>query len=139
MSLPEFLHDIIKDEILQIQKELLRKVAKQYNLSEEKLFSEMLQDNASLHVVSNTDIKVEIIRKQMPRKSVPDSERCIARIWNRGKGGQCTRRISNSDHKMCTHHCKEYDANGKLRHGTMNDTPPKDLFSTNIMRKSVHK
>jgi hypothetical protein len=142
MSLPEFLHDIIQDEIVHIQKELLRKVAKKYHMNEEQLFKDILEP---LNVVSNNDVKVDIIRRKVPRVSIPDSERCVARIWNRGKGGQCTRRGSlntlntTSELKLCTHHFKEYDANQKLRHGTIDSAPPKDIFSTNVMRKSVYK
>ncbi len=63
--------------------------------------------------------KIHLIPKKRKRNNniVPhDCDRCIARIWNNGFGGQCTRKKQNGKH--CLSHQK------KLNYGNITDKLP---------------
>merc|ERR1719453_1999021 len=59
--------------------------------------------------------------------AVIDEKCCMARTWNDGKGGQCTRpRAENSD--LCAMHIKQRDSEKGLVHGRVDgEVPEKKL------------
>lgn len=119
---PDFLMGLLEDELRSLQEKLLKKVAKEYGLDEQLLIERMLSPRP-IKVVPD---RIEVVRKA-PRRDVANPEdRCKARIWNRGRGGQCTRAAKADE--LCTHHHKELEKEGKLRHGWIHEKPSKEIF-----------
>lgn len=116
---PSFVFTILNKELYEIQRRLLENVAKDHNLNAEDLITTYLKD--PLSVTPNTTTKVEVVRRAAPKTLPKTEERCMARIWNRGKGGQCTRRRTEGDY--CTAH-----AHDGTRHGRIDHPPPEHIF-----------
>ena len=60
-------------------------------------------------------------------RSVPESGRCQARVWNSGKGGRCTRhgmKGPNSD--LCGNHAHCLEEKGVLPQGRMDEDIPEN-------------
>jgi hypothetical protein len=127
MDVPSFLFELLEKELTNIQEKLLEKVAKKYDLSETELKEEFL---TPLKVIPNTNTKVVICKKQKGRKIPLDECRCMARIWNRGKGGQCTRK-RKGENEYCCQHIE------KRKHGDIREMPSKKVFchKTKILYK----
>lgn len=121
--IPDFLMSLLENELRSLQENLLRKVAAAYNLDDKEMIDRFLPPTP-LQIIPDS---VKIVRKPCPRAEVPLEARCKARIWNRGRGGQCTRGAKTED-GLCTHHYKEQEQDGKLRHGWIHDPPSKELF-----------
>jgi hypothetical protein len=132
-SVPEFLVALLDGELRKMQESLLKRVAVEYNLDEAQLIAKMLPQTP-LHIVPDN---VHVVRKMKPKVPPTPDERCQARIWNRGKGGQCTRH-QNDVSKLCTHHHKEYEEKGHLRHGWIHDTPNKEIFGNGKRTKALY-
>lgn len=118
-----------------MQCNLLSKVAKAYQLDEQQLIDTFLVD--PLKVASPSEQKIEVTRKLNPKPLPNEDERCNARVWNRGRGGQCTRKKCD-DEGLCGHHKRLLEKNGKLHHGTMQTPPPRDVFvatQSNVLYK----
>jgi len=56
--------------------------------------------------------------------AVPSDDRCMARVWNRGQGGQCSRRRTE-DSELCGQHDLEAQQRG-LTHGRIDGEIPKE-------------
>lgn len=120
---PDFLMGLLEDELRSLQEKLLKRVAKEYEIDEHDLITRMLP----MRPLKVTPDHIQVVRKA-PRKDVLDpDERCKARIWNRGRGGQCTR-AAKTEEGLCTHHHKEMEKEGTLRHGWIHEKPSKELF-----------
>lgn len=116
-STPEFIFDILNDELRKHDISLLEKVATKYKLNLDELISEFIEP---VEIIPKTKISIQIEKKLEPRKP-PTQDRCMARIWGRGKGGQCTRKcMENSEY--CSQHISI------RKHGRIDETVPKDLF-----------
>ncbi len=119
-STPQFIFDLLQTELISINRELLKRVVNKYDLDENEVINEFLP--TKLKIIPNEKKSVEIVHKATPRKP-PENEkqRCMARVWNRGKGGQCIRfRIKNCE--FCCQH-KE-----KIKHGRIDEEVPRELF-----------
>ena len=122
MDAPNFIFEMLEEELIRIQKELLIKVATKYNLQCEDLIDEFIVNRTKL--IPTTSVSV-IVKKEVPRKTVIDDPlRCVARIWNRGKGGQCTRaRLCGSHSSMfCSQHIDNH------KHGCIHEPINKKQF-----------
>lgn len=120
MEVPSFIFECLEKELFQIQYNLLQKVATKHNLNLEELQKDFLQP-----VEVSAEEQAYICKRQR-RKQLPDPEkRCIARVWNRGKGGQCTR-IKCDGEDLCKQHL------GGCKHGVIGDMPPKQVFGKSI-------
>lgn len=64
-------------------------------------------------LVPNRETAIVIHKTQRPRPMPPDDERCFARVWNRGKGGRCSRRMCDGS-EYCTQHAT-VRTNGDVR------------------------
>jgi hypothetical protein len=135
-ELPSFILHILEKELYDIQSALLEKVANEYRLEHSELVSRFLKD--PIRVVPNAHTKIEITRKVEQKPPPSDEERCRARIWNRGNGGQCTRKKQSEDSDLCSHHSKMEEKDGKLRHGRITEPPPYGIF-TRCRKKVVYK
>ncbi len=124
MNTPAFVFDILNNELQKIQITMLEGISKKYNIDIDELKKEFIKP---LRVIPEKTEKVVILRKQKGRKMPSDEERCVARIWNRGKGGQCSRPSKNEQPFCCQHRQHR-------KHGTI-DEPPSDKIFNN--KKSV--
>lgn len=127
MDVPSFLFDLLNQQLREVQEQLLENVAKKYQLDVGKVKEEFL---GPLVLIPEKKEKVIICKKQKGRKLPSDEQRCMARIWNRGKGGQCTRfRKEGAD--CCCQHLE------KRKHGLITEDPPKQVFqhTTKILYK----
>lgn len=122
MDAPNFIFEMLEEEIIRIQTEVLDKVATKYNLNAEDLISEFVVNKVKLIPTNNITV---VVKKEILRKVVvDDTSRCMARIWNRGKGGQCTRaRLCGTQHSMfCSQHVDNH------KHGCIHEPVNKKLF-----------
>ena len=127
MEVPEFLFHLLDQELQRIQEELLEKVADRYKLDIATLREEFI---TPLQIIPQETEKVFLCKKQKGRQLPNDDVRCTARIWNRGKGGQCTR-FRKGEYAFCCQHIE------KRKHGTITETPPREVFCHKT--KSLYK
>lgn len=127
MDVPAFIFDLLNQELQRVQEELLERVAEKYRLSSKELVQEFL---TPLEIVPEKKEKVIVCKKQKGRALPPDETRCNARIWNRGKGGQCTR-FRKEGNAFCCQHLE------KRKHGTIGEQAPREVFchTTKILYK----
>ncbi|NDB85576.1 MAG: hypothetical protein EB127_23165 [Alphaproteobacteria bacterium] len=119
MDAPSFIFEMLEEEITRIQEELLVKVATKYHLNSEDLISEFVVGRVKLIPTNKVNV---VVKKEITRKTVvDDTSRCMARIWNRGKGGQCTR-AKLCDSMFCNQHINKH------KHGCINEPVNKSIF-----------
>jgi hypothetical protein len=120
MTTPEFILDLFTDEIQRIQIDLLQKVADKYNLDHLTLISEFIPNK--INIISNNQVRITI-KKVQETKKIEDNNKCMARVWNRGKGGQCSKKkLENCDY--CTIHTKN------RKHGRIDEQLDRNKFPT---------
>ncbi len=109
---------------------LLNAVSQQYGLNPQEVLTKFLPDDFDV----SPDEKLTLEKSQstpdkqkntLRKCKVPLNERCMARCWNGGAGGQCTRRKKVGD--LCSNHNKIYTNTGTLPHGRVDQQPPKEL------------
>jgi len=120
MDAPAYLCNLLELELYRVQKSLLQDVATKYNLPYEELVQEFLA--SPLRMVPNKSISIVVKKKIDPKPAPPDDHRCHARVWNRGRGGQCTR-----PHKPENEYCAQHLVHRK--HGDVRDKPDRTVFS----------
>lgn len=121
-EVPSFIFTLLNKELFEIQRALLEKVANDKGLDTDELVATYLSD--PLSITPNTKTKVEVVKRKDPRPPPDPEHRCMARVWNRGKGGQCSRSRSGPDCELCTNHAKMVS----LKHGRISDRPPPGVF-----------
>ena len=115
MDTPAFIFELLNKELQSIQEKMCREISEKYNLDFEEV------SKPYLTIIKESEEKIFICKKTKTRK-VPDSdERCKARVWNRGNGGQCCR--SQKDGTIfCAQHSKD------RKHGIISDKPDRSIF-----------
>jgi hypothetical protein len=121
MDAPQYVWELLERELHRCQAELLRRVAERHGLVFEELLSEFLTPSPAAHLVPNRDVPIVIHKQLRPKPVAPEQGRCFARVWNRGKGGQCSRARQPS-----CEYCVQHAAHRK--HGDVRETPPRDLY-----------
>ena len=116
---PQFILELLEKELRRVQSDLLEKVATKYNLDHAELVESFLPKQ--LKVCPTKDVAITVTKKHTPLAPAPAEVRCMARIWNRGKGGQCTR-ARREDSEYCTHHMHN------RKHGKIEDVLPRQLY-----------
>ena len=91
----------------------------------------------SLESYLKINIKKETKKKRNVKKSVCSECPCMARIWNKGYGGQC-RKLSQQGHEYCSIHLRHFQ-NGHLPHGRIDMPCPKILPKLDIQPFSPTK
>lgn len=132
MDVPQFIFELFEKELKNIQKDLLKKVATKYNLNYDNLIQEFIPNTLTL--VSNTKTSIEIKKKNVSFTPPTCDKRCMARVWNRGKGGQCIRyRINdtNNNYEYCSQHQKN------RKHGRIDELPNQNIFPKDS--KAIYK
>lgn len=120
-DVPSFVFAILNKELREIQKKLLQNVATDYGLNQEELTARYLPDDP-VKITPNSTTKVEVVRRVNAKPPPPDHERCMARVWGRGKGGQCSKKRTQ-DSEFCRNH-----STSLLRHGRIDQTPPAHIY-----------
>lgn len=121
---PKYIFDLLNKQLIEYQRNILISIANQYNIDQEQLFIKYLPSTNIINIQSNDKIAIEITKK-IAKKNIPDdNNRCMARVWNRGKGGQCTR-IKKDNCEYCLQHSQH------LKHGRIDSDVPKHIFQTN--------
>lgn len=115
MDTPAFIFELLNKELRGIQEKMCREIATKYDLDFEEV------SRPYLTIIKEIDEKVFICKKTKSRKLPDNEERCNARVWNRGKGGQCCRSRKN-DSMFCSQHSEN------SKHGVITDTPNRTLF-----------
>ena len=123
MNTPKYIFDILQDELRLQQVSLLKKIATKYNIPEDELI-ELLPKQPK--IIPKTAISITVEKKIEPKKTPPTNCRCCARIWGRGKGGQCTRKCFIDDNDNQTEYCLQHQNNRK--HGRIDEDFPKEVF-----------
>lgn len=125
MDAPSFIFDMFEKELKRMQTDLLLKVATKYNLNEDELIATFVKET-QLTIVPNNNVTVVVHKKinKLHKPPVNMENRCCARIWNRGKGGQCTRQACDNS-QYCSQH-KEH-----RKHGDITDRVDAKLFPKN--------
>lgn len=106
---------MLNDELQKIQETMCREIAEKYNLDFDEL------SRPYLTITKQKEEKVFICKKIKNRKVPLDEVRCCARVWNRGKGGQCSRCRSEGE-KFCKQHIET------RKHGLITEPPKRTLF-----------
>ena len=88
---------VVKNMLVSQLESYGRVIAAQYNLDE----SEVL----GLAATMVSEVKVKAEKKVVERKEVEESQRCMARVWAEGKGGQCSRKRVEAE-EYCSCHGK---------------------------------
>lgn len=142
MDTPQFIFELFEKELRNIQISLLRKVATSKGLDLEELINDFLPKELTL--IPNTKTIIHVKKKNAPPLPPAPELRCMARVWNRGKGGQCIRNRgelsncnanSNVNNKQFSDYCSQHEKNRK--HGRIDEPPSKDIFPKEA--KSLYK
>jgi hypothetical protein len=119
MDTPQYILALLDEELRRVQRNLLERVACHYELPVEEMAALFLCE--PLQLIPNHAVNI-VVKKEVHPRPVPKCEtRCMARVWNRGKGGQCTRKRKGE-----TEFCAQHQTDRK--HGTMHDQPPHAIF-----------
>ena len=128
MEMPQFIFELFEKELRTIQINLLKKVATKKGLDHAELVEDFLPKEIKL--IPNTKTRIQVKKMHAPAE-VPKPEcRCMARVWNRGKGGQCLR-TRNDTNQYCLQHIKN------RKHGRIDEPPSETIFPKNT--KAVYK
>ena len=120
MDAPSFIFDMFEKELVKLQEDLLIKVATKYNLDKDELVNTFLKKEITLK--PNNSISIVVTRKKIANKTeIKSEERCQARIWNRGQGGQCTRKKCDKN-DFCSQHVI------KQKHGIITEPVDPKVF-----------
>ena len=129
MEIPHFIFDLFEKELINIQQDLLKKVATKYSLNYDELIKDFLPKEVKL--TPNTNTSIQIKKKQVQSEPPEATKRCMARIWNRGKGGQCIRGRSSETGEYCSQHEKN------RKHGRIDEPPNINIFPKDS--KAIYK
>jgi hypothetical protein len=122
MEAPNFIFKLFEKEIIRIQTELLENVATKYDMDKDALIQEFI---GGVTLVPSSKINIVVHKQLNPRTPPNEDNRCRARIWNRGRGGQCMRSRIDSNGDECKY-CYQHATRRKL--GTIDEPPDKSQF-----------
>ncbi len=121
MDHPSFIYQLLNDEIKRIKIKLIEDICEKLKVEDDKkeqLINEFINN---IQIIPNAKMKIEVKKKFEPRQPAEIKCRCLGRIWNRGKGGQCTRqKLGDSDY------CKQHISN--LKHGRIDEPINREQF-----------
>lgn len=134
MDVPHYILDLLTEELREMQIKLLKKVATRHGLDHAGLVAEFAPPpDTAVAIVPNTEIAITVQKTQPRRTPKSGDNRCMARVWNRGKGGQCTRARCNGtgvagadDSGAGADYCSQHIE--KRKHGRIDESVPKDTF-----------
>ena len=122
-NLPLYIFGLFENEINKIKINLLKKIAKDYNLNEEELIGKY---SCSIELITSQTENLKIVKVNNYNNNITDNMKCEARVWNNGKGARC-KRCKNKDN-LCTLHFNKLQKEGKLKYGYITEKRPKGVF-----------
>lgn len=129
MNIPKKVLNLFDDKLNEMHKQLLIKIANDYSLNEDELFDRYLGNITIVHD-KNTEVKTVFERKHINNSydDLKQEDRCIARTWAKGYGGQC--KYKKKDKDLCQLHLNLLEKNKKLKYGIVTDinTKPGEFF-----------
>jgi len=123
VELPNFVIGLFQNEINKIKINLIKQICKDFYLDEEELIKEYTCD---INLINKNLENIQIVKKNNYNSNLSDDDRCLARIYNNGKGARCKR--SKNDGKLCTLHNKILTREGKLKCGYIDEPRPNGVF-----------
>jgi hypothetical protein len=136
-------HSLTASEILEQvwacrERELFQKIADNHDITYETLLAEF-GSNSAKSSLNMLVAPVQADSKKCRKCNVPQSDRCMARVWNGGKGGQCSRRGGKGTGKdLCGNHARCLSEKGELPQGRIDeDIPENMLISGDSTPKSI--
>jgi hypothetical protein len=123
IELPKFVLGIFQKEINDIKLKLIKKIAKDYYLDEEELIKNYI---CNIELINKNLENIQIVKKNNYNSKLKSGNRCLARVYNSGKGSQCKRSRNKND--LCTLHSSILENEGKLKYGYINKPRPKGVF-----------
>lgn len=128
-STPQYIFELLNNELYDYNKSILNKLCHDFNLDKKVVFDKYLEKK--LNIIDDPKISIEITKKITNKKIPSVDDRCMARIWNRGKGGQCTRKKCNNNDYCLQHSITQ-------KHGRIDENVPRNLFQnkSNALYKS---
>ena len=103
-------------------KDIIKEIAKEYNIDSQKLLQKYTNKN--------------IIETKFQKRSsnVPQNKKCMARVWNEGKGGQCTRKgTKGNNNDLCGNHLRCIMEKGQLPNGRIDEEIPENMIQQKII------
>ena len=132
LEIPGFVTALLAQEMKDSVERVLKKVAVDYNLQYEDLFARYLATDVE---ILSSKLENITIKRSIPRPAAPAEERCMARTWNGGKGGQCKNKhaviAGKEKAEYCKAHLKKSEANA-LKYGRVDKDPPAGLFKKSV-------
>jgi|TARA_B110000259_G_scaffold45782_1_gene53068 hypothetical protein len=122
-KLPVFVKTLFENEINKIKINLIKQISKDYSLNEEELIKEY---TCNINIINSKMENIEITKKHKYNSGLSKEDRCFARVYNNGKGGQCKRSKNIDD--LCTLHNNQFEKNNKLTYGLITENKPSDIF-----------
>ena len=123
VELPNFVIGIFQNEVNKIKINLIKQIAKDFHLDEEELIEQYTCD---MKIINKNLENIQISRKNNYNSNIDKDDRCLARVYNNGKGAQCKR--SKNEDDLCTLHNNLLLKNGKLKYGLINEPKPLGAF-----------
>lgn len=123
IELPKFVIGIFQNEVNKIKINLIKQICKDFYLDEEELIKEYICD---INLINKNLENIQIVKKNNYNSELSNDDRCLARIYNNGKGARCKR--SKNCNGLCTLHNNILNRNGKLKYGYINKPKPKSAF-----------
>jgi len=119
MDTPSYLWNLLEEEIIRIFEEGSYELPEYFVKRYEEIEKEFL--DKPMKMIPNKDVSI-VIKKEVKHKiKIEKEDQCCARVWNRGKGGQWTRKKKDGE-DYCTQHINN------RKHGDITDLPDRTIF-----------
>ena len=128
---PEFIIGIFEKEFNTLFSNKLQQISIDYNISFEELKEKYIID---YKYIDKKTKNIVIKEKRIYNPNISQNDRCLARTWNEGRGGQCKRKKS-FDNNLFKNHLKILNDKGKLKHGLITDEKSFQIFSNKLKEK----
>lgn len=117
------------------ERDLLRRISDAHSLDYDILLSSFgsssLKSGVQMDIIPEVNVDSKKSKKKSRISSVPEGDRCMARVWNGGKGGQCSRRgCKGPENDLCGNHARCLEEKGCLPQGRFDDDVPENMISS---------
>jgi hypothetical protein len=120
---------LLAQEMKEAVDRVLKRVAVDYAIPYDDLFAKYLADDVE---ILSSKLEHITIKRSVPRPDVPPEDRCMARTWNAGRGGQCKKRHA-ADQEYCKAHAK-----AELKYGRIDQAAPAGVFNKPGKREKMY-
>ena len=132
-NIPELIINHLKNDVIkELIEELHDPTNERYILEINEVVDKYFKDNKVILEEDIEDEEVLISISHIPRDKFTYTEHtCIARVWNRGDPGQCSKKKCEGKDALCTAHSNQFKKHGYLCLGTINEEPKKEYIHYN--------